>query len=73
MFAAMAKHLMGAQEIETRLGVSRQRVYQLTQRADWPAPYDTLAMGNVWLITDVERWISEHRPDLAQQPGTQQH
>lgn len=54
---------MGAREIEDRLGVSRQRVQQLTARPDWPAPYDELAMGKVWRIEDVEAWIRVHRPE----------
>jgi prophage regulatory protein len=64
MLDVMGKHLMGAREIEDRLGVSRQRVHQLTSRPDWPAPYDELAMGKVWRIADVETWIRTHRPDL---------
>jgi prophage regulatory protein len=54
--------LMGAQEIAERLQVSRQRVQQLTERADWPAPYATLSLGRVWRANDIERWIAEHRP-----------
>jgi prophage regulatory protein len=68
MFVDMAKHLMGAREIEARLGVSRQRVQQLVARPDWPAPYDELAMGKVWRKEDIEAWISAHRPDAAE-PG----
>lgn len=59
----MGKHLMGAKEIEERLGVSRQRVQQLIARTDWPVPYDELAMGKVWRIADVEAWIREHRSE----------
>lgn len=66
MLTDVAKHLMGSREIEKRLGVSRQRVYQLTTRADWPAPYDELAMGKIWLKSDVEEWIATHRPELGQ-------
>lgn len=58
----MAKYLMGAREIENRLGVSRQRVQQLVSRPDFPVPYDELAMGKVWRREDVERWIARHRP-----------
>jgi prophage regulatory protein len=65
MVLVMGKHLMGAREVESRLGVSRQRVYQLTIRPDWPEPYDELAMGKVWRIDDIEAWIREHRPDIA--------
>jgi prophage regulatory protein len=55
---------MGAAEVRQRLGgISRQRVYQLTQRSDWPAPYDELVQGKVWWREDVEAWIAKHRPD----------
>jgi prophage regulatory protein len=57
--------LMGAHEIGLRLGgVSRQRVYQLTSRADFPEPVADLAQGKIWLKADVEQWIRHHR-----QPG----
>lgn len=65
MVLVMGKHLMGAAEIEKRLGVSRQRVYQLTTRADWPVPYDELAMGKVWRIEDIEVWVRAHRPEAV--------
>jgi prophage regulatory protein len=64
MLLTMGRYLMGAKEIEDRLGVSRQRVYQLTARKDFPAPYDVIAMGKVWRIEDVEAWIRDHRPRL---------
>jgi len=62
MFAAV-RHLMGAAEIGTRLGVSRQRVQQLVSRPDFPAPVVVLGMGKVWETGDVEQWIREHRPE----------
>jgi prophage regulatory protein len=65
MLLVMGRHLMGAREIEARLGVSRQRVQQLVAREDWPKPYDELAMGKVWRIADVEAWVALHRPELA--------
>ena len=64
MVLVMGRYLMGAREIEVRLGISRQRVYQLTSSPGWPEPYDELAMGKVWRIEDVEAWIRENRPDL---------
>jgi predicted DNA-binding transcriptional regulator AlpA len=61
--------LMGSAEIGRRLGgVSRTRVYQLTQRRGFPEPYAQLDMGNVWLADDVEDWIRAHRPDLVEDP-----
>lgn len=62
MLMTVARYLMGAAEIQDRLGVSRQRVQQLMKRDDWPASYDELAMGKVWKAQDIEAWITEHRP-----------
>ncbi|MDG4814668.1 helix-turn-helix transcriptional regulator [Micromonospora carbonacea] len=57
--------LVGSGEIRTMLGgVSRQRVYQITSRRDFPEPVATLQMGNVWLAEDVEAWIAAKRGDL---------
>ncbi len=53
---------MGAREIEERLGVSRQRVQQIAAAADFPEPYDELAMGKVWRKADIEVWIGRYRP-----------
>ncbi|WIN00041.1 DNA-binding protein [Actinoplanes oblitus] len=61
----MAKsiRLMGSHEIRVRLGgISRQRVYQLTRRADFPAPVADLRQGKVWHFDDVESWIAARRP-----------
>ncbi|MEV6596968.1 DNA-binding protein [Actinoplanes sp. NPDC051346] len=63
--AAKKLRLVGAHEIRTMLGgISRQRVYQITSRRDFPAPVAELAMGNVWLTEDVEAWIAA-RPSRA--------
>jgi predicted DNA-binding transcriptional regulator AlpA len=62
-------NLMGAAEIAKRLGVSRQRVFQITNGKGFPDPVTKLAMGNVWRGEDVEDWIRQHRPDLAQSGG----
>jgi predicted DNA-binding transcriptional regulator AlpA len=53
--------LMGAAEIQRRLGVSRQRVTQLVDRDDFPAPYQHLSMGRVWWEADVDRWIRAYQ------------
>jgi prophage regulatory protein len=55
--------LMGAHEIRVRLGgISRQRVYQLTSRADFPPEAAVLRQGKVWLGDEVEAWIVDRRP-----------
>ena len=54
--------LVGANEICIRLGgASRQRVYQITSRADFPQPVADLAQGRAWRTDDVDHWIHEHR------------
>jgi prophage regulatory protein len=57
-----ALRLMGAHEIRVRIGrISRQRVYQLARRPDFPAPVADLAQGKIWLADDVEAWIVARR------------
>lgn len=57
--------LMGAHEIRVRLGgMSRQRVYQITNHQNFPAPVAELEMGKVWDGDDVEAWIRRYRPEL---------
>ena len=46
-------------------GVSRARASVVASRRDFPAPYQVLRMGQIWRKSDVEKWIKEHRPDLA--------
>ncbi len=54
--------LVGTHEIRLLLGgISRQRVYQLTRRRDFPRPAADLSQGKVWLTDDVEEWISSRR------------
>ena len=42
------------------LGVSRQRISQITTHRDFPAPVVVLRMGKVWDLADVRRWAKEH-------------
>ena len=50
---------MGIAEIAEHLGVSRTRIHQLRREEALPEPYDTLAMGPVWLRVDIETWARE--------------
>jgi len=56
----MTHHLLGTAEIAGMLGVTRQRVHQLTQRPDWPAPEIEVSAGKIWRRDDVERWQRDH-------------
>jgi prophage regulatory protein len=58
--------LMGQQEIRERLGYSRQHTAMLIGQKGFPDPVYTLAMGRIWLADEVEAWIAEHRPALAE-------
>lgn len=63
MMLVMAE-FVGAAEIGEMLGgVSRQRVYQIVSRPDFPAAVHEFRMGKIWRTADVEEWIREHRAD----------
>lgn len=38
------------------LDLSKQRVHQLLERPDFPAPTAELAIGNVWDRSTIEEW-----------------
>jgi predicted DNA-binding transcriptional regulator AlpA len=61
---------MGQQEIRDRLGYSRQHTGNLLKEKGFPDPAYELAMGRIWLAEDVEAWIREHRPELAEDTET---
>lgn len=47
---------MGRHEIRDLLGLVRQRVYQITQQPDFPAPVAELSTGPVWDGAAVRTW-----------------
>jgi predicted DNA-binding transcriptional regulator AlpA len=51
----------GFAEVAEFLGVSRQRVLVLVNRAGFPAPVQTLASGRIWLASDVREWERQRR------------
>jgi predicted DNA-binding transcriptional regulator AlpA len=55
----MPDDLMGTAEIAELLGVSSQRVSQLTATTAFPPPVARLRAGSVWERADVERWARE--------------
>jgi prophage regulatory protein len=62
-----APDVMGIQEISDRLDVGRSRANQLVREPGFPEP-TWLVMGRVWSREDIEKWISEHRPDTPGSP-----
>ncbi|MBO3743248.1 helix-turn-helix transcriptional regulator [Actinoplanes flavus] len=60
--------LVGSHEIRVRLGwLSRQRVYQITSRADFPRPVAELGQGKIWLAADIEAWCAQREAARARQ------
>ena len=54
---AMTHHLVGLTEIAEMLGLSRQRIHQLTREApDFPEPTVVLKAGSIWEREAVEAW-----------------
>ena len=47
---------VGVTEIGEILGVTRQRAYTLTKRADFPAPVATTRAGRAWDKASVVEW-----------------
>jgi len=53
--------LAGLAEIAGLAGVSRQRASQLANHPDFPEPADRLAMGPVWLESDIRAFLAAPR------------
>lgn len=63
--------LVGPAEIQALLGVSRSRFRQIVMHPAFPRPFQTLQAGSVWLRSEVERYIAEHRqprPPVEDEP-----
>lgn len=60
--------LVGAQEIARMFGgISRQRVHEITTRADFPAPLADLAQGRIWDREVILIWAKERgRPVVGE-------
>lgn len=48
--------LVGTAEIAEMLGVSRQRVHELSKARDFPEPVALLGAGNIWQRDDIVEW-----------------
>lgn len=51
--------LAGVTELARLLGVSKQRVSELRERRDFPAPAAVLAAGPVWRVSNLKRFLAE--------------
>jgi hypothetical protein len=57
-------------DIADRLGITRQYALTLTKdrTKHFPDSFDDMPNGSVWLVEAVERWITEYRGELAEDP-----
>ena len=60
--------LVGTAEIAALLGVTPQRVHQLSKKPDFPQPVAVLAAGMIWRREDVEEW-ARHTGRLPAEGG----
>lgn len=67
MIDTMSDTPLGLTEIGELLGVSRQRAFTLSKRADFPKPSATLKAGRIWDQADIEEW--EKTWDRSNQGG----
>lgn len=51
-----AVELVGVAEVATMLGLTRQRVNQLSRQEGFPEPLAVLSAGKVWKRADIEKW-----------------
>jgi predicted DNA-binding transcriptional regulator AlpA len=63
--------VVGATEAARMLGVSRQRLYQLAERDDFPPPMVQLAAGPVWLTDSIRAFEGswDRRPGRRTRAG----
>ncbi|WP_261562746.1 helix-turn-helix transcriptional regulator [Frankia tisae] len=58
-------------DLAIRLGVTRQRARQITKAPDFPPPAARATRRGIplWRGEDIERWVSERRPDRTDDDG----
>ena len=63
--------LLSPKEIQSELGVSRSRVYELMREHGFPQPLRLGPRTRRWRVTDVQNWIEkqEGRNDPADKSG----
>jgi predicted DNA-binding transcriptional regulator AlpA len=49
---------VGPGEIAAMVGLSRQRVDQLSRQVGFPEPWAELLTGRIWRDTDIEAWAA---------------
>lgn len=63
---SLVEKWVGSAEIAAMFGISRQRVYQLTSRPDFPEPMVRLKAGAVWVTADVLAWAQARGREVSE-------
>jgi predicted DNA-binding transcriptional regulator AlpA len=51
--------LMASGDIAKLLGITQQRVDQLSRTGKMPEPVATVSLGRIWLRSEIEAWARE--------------
>jgi predicted DNA-binding transcriptional regulator AlpA len=63
----VTNQLLGVTEVAALLGLTRQRVQQLTETdPDFPSPAAELARGRVWERDDIVKWAKATGREIAE-------
>ena len=62
----MEYEVVAVAEIAEHLQVSKQRVYQLIDREDFPEPIAWLTVGRVWRASDIRDWQARRPGRVAE-------
>lgn len=54
--------LVGSAQIVQWTRLSRQRIQQIVERPDFPAPIASPLRARLWLESDVRAWLRLHHP-----------
>lgn len=72
MLSMSRYRLAGVYEIADSLGVSKQRVHQLSTDTDFPRPVAVLKAGSIWDLDDIDEWRTTMRPTSSATPNVPQ-
>lgn len=64
----MKARFVGTGELAQLWGVSRQRAAVLASSHDFPAPFERLLTGRIWLYGEVIAWSLSHERTLKPLP-----
>lgn len=62
------RDLVGIAEIAELMGVTRQYVWQLSKRKDFPEPAYVLTAGHFWWLDDIQAWADRKGYTLHKSP-----